>query len=615
MHETILESLGVVVLVRKGPSEFSLPNSWPDWFSEILKTGTTDQGSISFTDDLSFIGIYLDEAKEHWAKKVSYPKSFPLWDVSSSEGQTHTLEVSALSDKQGEYLLIRPRIELEERRIIQGARENLLNQEKLLSYISSLEGEAENNLEILEGFPDLVLKVHSNGKLSKLISSKSDSPSPDSLFTLIPKRLEKDLKSALEKEWGNSLFEYTRDEKDFELRIIPLKADELLAVERDVSKKKKLERELLQAKIIADEANKAKSAFLAKASHEIRTPMSGVIGMANILLLSELNNEQREQVSIINQSAESLVNLINDLLDHSKIEAGKFEILESQFDLVDVANSVTKLLFPKAEALGVNCSLVVSKDLNTEVLTDKNRVRQVLTNLLGNAIKFTQSGEIVVSLAPDSDTQAVVVSVSDTGSGIPENKKAEVFEEYSQLKSNPEFSIGTGLGLPICKKLVEMLGGEIGLESKLGQGSTFWFSIPRNSLTTRSSQSSPNKELGSYSGAVLVVEDNIVNQKVASGILQKCGFTVEVADTGEKALRLLKENNYSLIFIDCNLPGMSGFDLAKQVRESGAQHKIIAMTADAFKANKEKCLAMGMDDFLAKPFGIKDLNEILERVL
>ncbi len=432
-----------------------------------------------------------------------------------------------------------------------------------------------------------------------------------------------------------------------QVKISPLRDEEgvithYLGVKENINKRKGLESSLVKAKEKAEIANLAKDEFLAVMSHEMRTPLNGVLGMTDLLLDSELTDEQREFVTIIGQSGKNLLRIIRDILDFTLVRVNKLNIDTSFFHLQNVLDDTTATFASRATEAGLALTAHIVPEVPRQLKGDVGKIQQILTGLLDNALKFTSKGGavgITVSCpAMEAGSAVVRFDVHDTGSGIAEFRLKDIFSAFSQIDSSATRTHGgTGLGLALAKELAELLGGEVGVTSQLGNGSTFWFTArvellrhertPEGGGTPREADSTlPAEEVAELcevapevrTPRILLAEDNAINQKIICNLLKNIGYTADVVGDGLKAVQALELGEYDLVLMDCMMPVMNGYEATTTIRDHSSlvrnhQVPIIAVTANALEGDREKCLECGMDDYLAKPLNKSALAEMLEK--
>ncbi len=433
----------------------------------------------------------------------------------------------------------------------------------------------------------------------------------------------------------------------------------ILGISEDITEQKQAEIELRKATAAAEAASVAKTMFLANISHEIRTPMNGILGMSELLLRTALNDRQLQLAQTIHRSGVALLAIINDILDFSKIEAGKMGLEAIAFDLRELVEEAVVLFSEPARAKALELSCCFGNGCPDRVVGDPFRLRQILLNLIGNAVKFTHRGQIQVAVECCAGQEAqgmLTFKVADTGIGIDSSVQSTIFDHFSQADGSTTRKFGgTGLGLAIVKQLVLLMQGEVGVESRLGEGSTFWLTIPLQSdggsqsglvsgatgplkshiegdqrgrgaqgkdpVLAHDRAGSPSHSPETGRGYFLLAEDNPINREVAVGMLEELGHRVEVADNGREAAEAVKTRTYDLIFMDCHMPEMDGFAATQAIRRyqealaPPLRVPIVALTANAMVGDRDRCLAVGMDDYLSKPFTLQQLEAVIQRWL
>lgn len=405
-------------------------------------------------------------------------------------------------------------------------------------------------------------------------------------------------------------------------RVVERAADgmplRMVGTNRDISRDRQAQDELRLARDAADAANRAKTQFLATMSHEIRTPLNGIIGMTRLLLDERLGPEVRQHVELVDRSAHSLLSLVNDILDVSKIEAGQMEIESVPFDLHDLVEDLSRLYRLRASEKSLLFRARVAPGVPQHVQADPTRIRQVLVNLLGNALKFTTSGWVglEVKAHPTASDYQLEFTVADTGVGIPDEVQPQLFTRFMQADTSTSRKFGgTGLGLSIVRQLVDMMGGSVQVASRPGEGSRFTVRLPVAPADAPPQASVWQDLPPSAAGTrILLAEDNTTNQVVAFGMLRKLGYEdVSLASDGAEACQMALTGRYDLILMDCQMPELDGYEATRRLRAGGCHAPIVAMTASAVKGDRERCIDAGMNDYVTKPIDLKVLRNVLAR--
>lgn len=567
-------------------------------------------------------------------KKLVIPTH--LVEIKDVNGEAHLFEAfeKAEYDEQGNLITVT------------GIAKNVTGQ--FQAEMELKESERKQNL-ILQAIPDFMVTFDRTGKFLDYQASNEEELfiRPEEFLNnhiqdVFPTPLNQILSDSLENAYVSEdlqTVEYRLDiskkTRFYEARFIKLADDRVLMMARDITAQKQLEDGLREAKNAAEAATRAKSNFLATMSHEIRTPMNGVIGMTALLEETNLTEEQEDYLETIKVSGETLLRVINDILDFSKIESGKMPLEEQVFALKKVVEETMSLVAYEAEKKSVALNLIFKEDVPEIVLADRTRLRQILLNLLSNAVKFTEKGFVTIRvelLGVRGKVANLKFSIKDTGIGIPQQKLTGLFSEFTQVDSSHSRMFGgTGLGLAIAKNLVKLFKGKITVESEEGKGSTFSFNIKvqlasgkkvkeleKDGLKPVDDQPDPLDLVLSndYPLKILLAEDNSINRKLTSLVLERMGYIPDIAKTGREVMYLLKKTAYDVILMDVQMPVMDGIEATLQIRDLNLSNPpfIIGISANAFEEDVLKAKQIGMDDYLVKPMKFDELRRKLIEV-
>jgi PAS domain S-box-containing protein len=639
----ILSALDIVAFERTNKGLFKLFGAVPFWFVSLYPAIAQQSEGLRVGEQFGFVEHFLNDAETFWRNGDSGRLKSGAWVEVDSSGYDCHLEASALCLGEKKILLIEPlRLNYTEiQTLSQKARDKSLAYERLVQVEQALRKSEKRYRDLVENSLGLICTHDLTGRLltvnpaiARSLGYYADELVGRNLSEFVAPSVKKYFHHYLEQirlqqQISGLIILLRRDGQERVWQYQNLRQDEgetpyVLSHAQDITELKQLESDLIAAREAAISASQTKSAFLANMSHEIRTPMNGIIGMSGLLLKTDLNADQHKMAETVQESANALLTIINDILDFSKIESGKLILENIAFEIRAVVESVVELLADGAQKKHIELASFIHKDVPETLRGDPTRLRQILTNLVGNAIKFTNVGEVVVSVTQEGASNQQInlrFSVTDTGIGIAKDAQQNLFQAFSQADTSTTRRYGgTGLGLAISRQLVELMNGTIGVESVEGKGSSFWFNAPFEISLDESSKATA-KNFSDDNSRVLIVDDNATHRTILAHYIEAEGRRYGSAENGDKALQMLREaaeseDAFDLAIIDLQMPDMGGLMLAKKIKADAllASTRLILMTSIGRRETEKARKKINVEAFISKPIKQAELRNCIAAV-